>query len=229
MKPTLGFVLAAACLAGCNSSSVPATQETGKFLCVPSNYLVPVPGGSGSGSGSGSGDDDDLYDSDGGGYDISILIKPDEAAHSISGYKSQVQVGDSSYFQALYVMLSTDSHFRRPISSIEPTRPLKDHPHLSRETADDFVWQVIENNDNTFSHWGSCMDQFTGDGSYDCQRVLIIQDLVLTYPIDQVNIPVYEEIDDLLREKVDQWRCDSGRIPIERENGALPRPVKAAQ
>lgn len=212
MKPTLSLLVAIACLAGCHSSSAPVTQEAPRFLCVPGNYLVPVPGG--------SGDADELFDSDGGGYDISILIKPDEAAQSINGYRPEVQVGHSSHYQALYVMLSSDSHFRRPLSALEPTRPLGDHPKLSREAADEFVWQVIENTDDTLSHWGSCMDKFIGNGSYDCRKVLIIQDLVLTYPIDQANVPLYQEIDDYLRDKVDQWRCDSGHIPIEKENGA---------
>lgn len=207
MKLPTSLLVSSVIFAGCSASNPADSDNNGKFLCVPSEYAVLVPGSGGSNGG---------FDPEGGGYGISILMDGQHVAQAISGYQTKVRVGKNDQLQSLYVMLAPSSHFQRSLSSIGATHPLDEHEYLSGEDADSLTWEIVEEVGSNQTHWGTCADQFTGTGSFDCHRILTINDLVLTYPIDQANIHLYREIDELLRAKVDQWRCDSGDIPVER-------------
>ncbi|MFE8070773.1 hypothetical protein QQM79_06910 [Marinobacteraceae bacterium S3BR75-40.1] len=207
MKHPTPLIVSAMILTGCISSNPGSGEGQGDFLCIPDEYQVSI----------GASDSmDDQFDTEGGGYNTSILLSEEYMARAISDYQARVQVGESERHQSLYVMLAPESNFRRPLSDIQPTKPLAKNKYLLREDTSDLTWEVLEKKSNKLAHWGTCADQFTTPSSFDCQRALKIHDLVLTYTIDRSNLDLYPQIDELLREKVSQWRCSSGTIPVER-------------
>lgn len=207
MKLLGPVILGSIIFAGCTSSVPSDSTAKGSFLCIPPEFKVSFPNDSAS---------DDGSDPEGGGYGTSIFIEGATMAIAIPGYQALVQVGGSDRHQSLYVGLAPESHFQRSLSELRPTYRLEEHELLYAEEADSLTWEVIEDIDGKTNHWGTCADQFTETASFDCQRVLIINDVALTYTIDQANLHLYLEIDHFLQEKVDQWRCDASDIPISR-------------
>lgn len=195
----------AALLAGCNSPFHADSPESGG-LCIPDQYAIEIPD---------TEDANGLFDPEGGGYSVSIFIDAAEVAQSIDQYKSEVEVGGSRHFQSLYVMLSADSYFKQALADLGQVLPLEEHKLLFREPDDAFAWEVVERSGSGMNHWGTCVYQFTANGSYDCQWVLPLDGLVLTYPIDQANVHLYQDIDDYLRAKIDLWQCSRGEGQVD--------------
>lgn len=205
MKRPLHILVALALLVGCTSSVPESRAVAGDYLCVPTEYKVSLPG---------EGHPGDGFDPEGGGYGISIFMEEVLVAQEIPGYKPTVRRGKSLRHQSLYVGLAPISHFQRPLSELGPTHALDEHELLYATERDGVIWEVVERAGGQRTHWGTCADLFTEEGAFDCLRVLAVEDLVLTYTIDQENLQWYSQIDDLLQDRVEQWRCDSGDIPI---------------
>ncbi len=207
MKALLYPVISSAFLSGCSSSTNSELDNTGSFLCVPTEYAVSVPG---------SRDSDVGFDPEGGGYGTSILIEGEEVARVVPGFKAEIGAGTNVRYQSLYVMLAPRSEVEREPSVPEPGRTLDESDRLAKVDSDSFGWQVIEQAEEEQAHWGICADRFTQPESYSCLRDLLVADLALTYPIHQQNLHLYREIDSMLAEKINEWRCESGDIPLER-------------
>lgn len=206
MKTSTSLFVASVFLTGCSSSTNIESDSAGAFLCIPESHEVTVPGSGGS---------DTDFDPEGGGYGTSILIQGEEVARLVPGFKAEIGVGSNVRYQSLYVMLAPRSEVERAPPNVEG-HTLDESGTLSRVDSDSFNWQVLEQAEGEQTHWGSCADRFTQPKSFTCLRNLFIGDLSLTYPIHQQNLHLYRDIDSMLMAKIDEWRCNSGAIPIER-------------
>lgn len=191
----------------CSAQNNPGKKALNNTLCIPKPYSVSVGGSSKDLSGS---------DPEGGGYSTSIQINGPEMAQLVSGFTPEVQVGNQVHYQALYVMLAPATQIIRNITNDVAGTNLEEINSLLRTDSDPLSWQVVEQNNDNLRYWGTCSDSFIQPGSFDCLRDLAIKDLGLTYTIHQKNLHLYPVIDALLREKIEQWRCASGSVLIER-------------
>ncbi len=113
-------------------------------------------------------------------------------------------------------MLAPASEVTRTTPNTLSEQPLAGTTTLFRTGRESLAWGVAEQRDDDWVYWGNCSDTFTQPASFDCLRTLTIEDLGLTYTVARDNLELYPDLDDLLTEKVNEWRCDSGKILIER-------------
>lgn len=205
MKSAGFVVFICALFSGCNVSSQ-NERRAGGSLCIPDKYAVEIPVASGS---------EGIFDSHDGGYRFSLFFDAPEVARAIDRYQTEIDIAGGVKQQPLYVMLSESSYFNQSINDLDLSLPLDEHKQLLREASDAFAWEVIEKSGGGIRHWGTCVDQFSGNGSYDCQRILLLDGVVLIYPIDQANVRLYQDVDNFLRAKIDLWRCDKGKGQVD--------------
>lgn len=193
-------------LAACGSSRPTDKASDDSQICIPEEYAVSLPSGGGPAT---SG-----LDPEGGGYGTSIRIGGEEVARLISDYRMKVRLGDKVYHQSLYVMLAPASEVSRTVPSSLSGEPLEGVSALLRTDHSPLAWTVIEQHEDGNVYWGNCSNTFTQPESFDCLRTLVIENLGLTYTIARENLPLYRDIDSLLRTKVNQWRCSTGGVPL---------------
>ena len=169
-------------------------------LCIPDHYVVEVDT---------SGIPSDQYDSEGGGYEISLIIKSEELTSAIEDFeKIAVRPGITGY-QPMYIMLSEPLGQQMVADIPAYSKRLDASPKLVRLEQDDIAWQVAEEINGEYVSWGHCSSTFETENSYDCIRDFETGELRMSYLIDQVNVKVYPAIDALLAEKVETWKCQS--------------------
>ncbi|WP_417502827.1 hypothetical protein [Marinobacter sp.] len=208
MKALTYLLIGILSLSACTSQNATSIDNAGSFLCIPPEYAVFV-GETGTSSAE--------FDSQGGGYNVSIFLNQNTVSQLVPEYKSETNIGGRVRKHALYITLSPSEEINQAVPDA-PTKDLLDgEMQLLAVKADTFSWQVIQKTTKNQQHWGTCADLPTEPKSFRCLRDLIIEGLGLTYPISQENLHVYPAIDALLQEKVAQWRCASSGIPIEQQ------------
>lgn len=149
------------------------------------------------------------YDSQGGGYEISLLFKSEELVSAIDGYQEIALKPGIPGHQSTYIMLSeaADSQTINDIPS--SAEPLESVPQLIRLEQDDIAWQVAEKSQGEYLHWGNCSSSFDTENTFDCIRDFEIGNLRMSYQIHKRNLGLYPAIDAFLAGQADKWRCQS--------------------
>lgn len=178
----------------------------GTDICIPDEYAVPLPTASGSQT-----DSYDTYE----GYGVSVSIDRQEASQRIDGYREIVEVNGHRRYQGIYFSL-------HPVSEESLKVKVKDPETLTGidQTPDLFIkdfdptpltlLEVLEKEGNTYRKWGYC-SRFTsqnGDMVMECDRdYLRVGPLRIKYTINQAQLHLHDEIDQFIKEKISQWRC----------------------
>jgi hypothetical protein len=188
-------------LQGCATETYVLKTNAGNF-CIPAPYVVEIDT---------SGIPSDQYDTEGGGYGISLIIKPEELASAVNGYEKIALRPGIPGFQPMYIMLSESVGLEK-VASIPPSsESLEATPRLMRLEQDQIAWEVAEKINGDFFQWGNCTNTFDADNSYDCIRDFETGGLRMSYQVHQLNLKVYPAIDAFLAGKVKAWKCQSSQ------------------
>jgi hypothetical protein len=186
-------------LQACAGEEYVLKTAAGDF-CIPDHYVVEIDT---------SGIPSDQYDSEGGGYGISLIIKPEELAATVDGYQKIALRPGIPGHQAMYIMLSEAVELPNITNAPPSSERIEAVPQLFRLDQDEIAWQVAEKVNGEYHHWGHCTNTFDTENSYDCIRDFETGTLRMSYQIHQLNLKVYPAIDAFLVEKVATWRCQS--------------------
>ncbi|CAM4087806.1 hypothetical protein [Pseudoalteromonas ostreae] len=78
------------------------------------------------------------------------------------------------------------------------------------EDLSEYNWNAYQKVGSNYEFWGSCMLDGSGEQNkgYSCLRQLKVNNTVLSFDLDYVNIHIHKQVDEFLVEKLNNWRCD---------------------
>lgn len=78
------------------------------------------------------------------------------------------------------------------------------------EKLTEYDWNAFLKLDKTYEFWGHCMLDGRGEKKegFSCTRQLKVDDIVLTFDLENTHIPVSKHIDEFLVNQLNNWRCD---------------------
>lgn len=185
-------------MSACSTSSSSGSSAL-PGACIPEEYLVSDSAGPGEAV-------DSSFDSDDNPFSVRMLIPAEQVAHEVVGYSPAVKVRTSQLRQSLYIIFDRVRHYNLPVnSSVEPFRGYENLQKLV--TDDPFSWDVLELSDEGAQRWGDCADDYSG--SFECWRVLQLEEFQLTYKIRPENLALYKAVDSFVIDAI--TNCDNVR------------------
>src|SRR5690554_2976578 len=113
MKALTYLLIGILSLSACTSQNATSIDNAGSFLCIPPEYAVFV-GETGTSSAE--------FDSQGGGYNVSIFLNQNTVSQLVPEYKSETNIGGRVRKHALYITLSPSEEINQAV----PDAPTKD-------------------------------------------------------------------------------------------------------
>lgn len=188
----------------CTLISLPACSqkhvEVGDW-CIPQEFISPANAVS-------SDLNDENFDESSG--DLAILyFEADYVSERVDGYSAQVEVAEGlTLTQALHVNIHEDERGSSPDNTAD-YRAFSDSPDLVTADPESSVeWEIYHQSDGgAMDYWGVCHDNF--QGGFTCLRTLQFKEVNFTYNLENTNLSAYSQVDELLEQKFEAWRCGS--------------------
>ncbi|WP_027330421.1 hypothetical protein [Marinimicrobium agarilyticum] len=176
------------------------SAESQKEWCVPEMFLAPSNFISGNSR-------DTNFDEPEEGGGPTLFFPAEYLAERVSGYEATVESsGGSTLKQPMHVSISSKAYKATTFEANQAWRLTEGVPLYSSSSKDEFGWDVfVKGTSHDYSFWGQCYDDF--EGGFTCMRTFEHAGEYLTYNVDKVNVHSYTGIDELLGEKVAEWRC----------------------
>ena len=149
------------------------------------------------------------------GYDVAATISRQELGQSIKGYKETVVRGGRTKYLGVLLSLYPASETSREIEAPEALTQVKQAPDLFIQNYVDETYSPMDvfrkKSTGGYRLWGYCSLATTNNSPkrLECERqYLNIGPLLVSYDIDEANLHLYKEVDEFVRKKLRQWRCE---------------------
>lgn len=188
----------------CTLISLPACSqqhvEVGDW-CIPQEFISPANAVS-------SDLNDENFDES--SSDLAILyFEADYVSEHVDGYSAQVEVAEGlTLTQALHVNIHEDERGSSADNTADYRAFSGANDLVTYDSENSDEWRIYYQPDSgAVEYWGVCHDNF--QGGFTCMRTLQFNEASFTYNLEKENLSAFRQVDELLRQKIEAWRCDS--------------------